>query len=93
MAKKLIARISSISAGAKSSFALFFANVVTTGIAYITTPIFTRLLSVAEYGQVSLFLTWQQLIGIVAMFSLSAGVFNNGMVDYPEDRSKFSFSL
>lgn len=93
MAKKLIARISSVSAGAKSSFALFFANVVTTGIAYITTPIFTRLLSVAEYGQVSLFLTWQQLIGIVAMFSLSAGVFNNGMVDYPEDRSKFSFSL
>lgn len=87
------AKLKSAPQGAKSSFALFFANVVTTGIAYITTPIFTRLLSVAEYGQVSLFLTWQQLIGIVAMFSLSAGVFNNGMVDYPQNRSDFSFSL
>ncbi len=86
-------RLKSAPPGAKSSFALFFANVVSTGIAYITTPIFTRLLSITEYGQVSLFLTWQQLIGIVAMFSLSAGVFNNGMVDYPKDRSGFSFSL
>lgn len=77
----------------KASLAFFLANVVTSGIAYITTPIYTRLLTSTEYGQTSVFLTWMQIFGIVAMFCLSYGVFNNGMLDYKEDRDRFSFSL
>ena len=75
--------------GAKSSAALIAAQVVSMGISYITVPLFTRLLTTDEYGQVNVFMSWVSLFGIVAMF----GVFNNGMVDYPDKRDEFSLSL
>ena len=79
--KELFNKISNLSQGVKASIAFFLASVITSGIAYITTPIFTRLLMASEYGEVSVFSTWTSIIGIIAMFRLSAGVFNNGMVD------------
>ncbi len=79
--------------GAKASIAFFLSSLVTKGIAYLTTPIFTRLLTESEYGQVTIFLTWLQVFGIIAMFCLSYGVFNNGMIEHPEKRNTYSFSL
>lgn len=77
----------------KASIAFFMSSLVTKGIAYIVTPIYTRLLSPIEYGQTSVFLTWLNLFGIIAMFCLYCGVFNNGMIDYPERRNEYSFSM
>ena len=82
-----------LSQGVKASFALFVASIVTKGIAYLTTPIYTRLLTPEQFGQVSVFLTWQNVLGIIAMFCLMNGVFNNGMVDYPKERDNYSFSI
>ena len=79
-------KIKKLPEGVKASFGYFFASVVTSGISYITTPIFTRILTSEVYGQSSVFFTWLQIFGIIAMFSLQAGVFNNGMLEYPEDR-------
>lgn len=78
---------------AKASIAFFLAGIVTKGIAYFVTPIYTRLLSPEDYGVTSVFLTWVELFGILAMFCLSYGVFNNGMVDYPKKRDEYSFSM
>lgn len=77
----------------KSTIAFAVASLISTGISYLTTPIFTRLLSVEEYGHVNVFLTWQSLFVIIALFSLNYGVFNNGMMDYKDDRDRYSFSL
>ena len=93
MNSKIKEKLNGISLGVKSSVAFAFASLLAAGMSYITTPIFTRMLSSAEYGQVSVFLTWQSIFGIIAMFSLSYGVFNNGMMDYPDDRDSFSFSI
>lgn len=79
--------------GAKASLALLFANIVSKGIAYITTPLYTRLLTPDDYGQTAVFLTWLQVFGIVAMFCLSYGVFNNGMIDHKKDRDGYSLSM
>ena len=89
----IIQKIKLVPQGAKASMAFFLASIITKGIAYITTPLYTRLLSPEEYGQVSVYLTWVQVFGIVAMFCLSYGVFNNGMIDYPEKRNEYSFSM
>lgn len=91
--KRLIVYIGSLSQGVKASVALFFATVVTKGIAYITTPLYTRLLTAEEFGQTSVFLTCENLFGIVAMFCLSYGVFNNGMLDHTDHRDEYSFSM
>lgn len=90
---KIISRIKQLPAGVKASVGFFAASVITSGISYIVTPIYTRLLSAQEYGQTSLFLTWMQIFGIVAMFSFHNAVFNNGMVDYPDKRNEYSFSI
>ena len=90
---KIKAHIKDIPQGVKASVAFFTASVVTMGISYITTPLFTRLLTADEYGQVSIFFTWVSIFGILAMFNLSAGVFNNGMLDYPDKRDEYSFSM
>lgn len=86
-------RLQKISPGVKASIALFLASLVTKGISYIVTPIYTRLLPTEVYGSASVFMTWLNLLGIVAMFSLANGVFNNGMTEYPENRDEYSFSL
>ena len=89
----VIKRIKNFPKGVKASIAFFISSLITKGIAFITTPIFTRLLTTEEYGKVALFSTWFQLFGIVAMFCLYYAVFNVGMMDYPDRRDDFSFSL
>lgn len=91
--KSILDRFRSMPKGVKASIAFFSASVIANGISYIVTPIYTRLLTTAEYGKTNVFLTWVQVFGIIAMFCLSYGVFNNGMVDYPDKRDEFSFSL
>lgn len=91
--KRISEKFNSIPVGMKSTIAFAVASFISTGISYLTTPIFTRLLSVEEYGHVNVFLTWQSLFVIIALFSLNYGVFNNGMMDYKDDRDRYSFSL
>ena len=90
---KILNKLNNLPLGLRASIAYFFASVVTVGISYIITPLYTRMLSTEEYGQVSVFLTWVQIFGIVAMFCLSYGVFNNGMLDYSDRRDDYSFSM
>lgn len=91
--KKLRNNMSELPQSVKASIAYFIASIVSSGIAYITTPIYTRMLTSVDYGKASVFFTWSQIFGIIAMFCLSYGVFNNGMVDYPERRDEYSFSM
>lgn len=77
----------------KASIAFFLANAVHSGISYLVTPVYTRLLTTEEYGQTSVYMTWLSVFGTVAMFCLSAGVFNNGMIDHPDKRDEYSFSM
>ena len=93
MLKKIRNKIRESSPGVKSSVAFALASAVSAGMSYLTTPIFTRMLSPEEYGEVTVYLTWQAIFAIVAMFSLNYGVFNNGMMDYKDDRDGYSFSL
>lgn len=89
----IINKLHSLPAALKASVVFLLGNIISKALAYITTPIYTRILSSEEYGQSAVFYSWQQILGIVAMFNLSAGVFNNGMVDYPDKRNEYSFSM
>lgn len=91
--KMLIKKIKEMPQGVKASLVFFVATLITSGINYLTTPIYTRLMLPEEFGQAATYMTWMSVFGIVAMFCLSYGVFNNGMVDYPDDRDCYSFSM
>lgn len=85
--------LSKLPQGTKATIGFLFASVISKGIIYITTPLYTEFLTPAQYGKATLFFTWLQIFGIIAMFCLSYGVFNNGMVEYPTERDNYSFSM
>ena len=90
---KIVAKLNKLPQGVKASIAFFFANAVHSGVSYLVTPVYTRLLTTEEYGQTSVYMTWLSVFGTIAMFCLSAGVFNNGMIDHPDKRDEYSFSM
>ena len=82
-----------MSPAAKASFWFVISNVVLKGISFITTPIFTRLLDVYDYGISSVFVTWEGVISIFATLSLAGGVYNVAMTKYEKDVDTVTSSL
>lgn len=76
----------------KASLALIFAKFCQKGISMISTPIFTRIMDTNQFGAITNFTSWQSIIVIVATLNLSQGVFNNGMLEFKNDRNKFTLS-
>ena len=82
----------SLSPAKKASFALIFAQFCQKGLSMISTPIFTRIMATEQYGEITNFTSWQSIIMIIATLNLSQGVFNNGMLEFREDRERFTAS-
>lgn len=73
----------------RAALAFMMASVLERAIQMITSPIFTRLMTPMQYGTVSLFNSFAEIIGLFALLSLSSGIFNNGMFDFKEDRDSY----
>lgn len=82
-----------MSPAAKASVVLIIVKFIEKGLSMITGPIFTRIMPIDQYGIVSTFTSWQGILYIIATLNLSQGVFNNGMLDFREDRNVFCFSI
>lgn len=91
--KSYLAKVNNMTPAAKASFWFVVSNIVLKGISFITTPIFTRLLDVADYGVSNLFITWEGIISIFATLSLSGGVYNVAMTKYEDDVDTVTSSL
>ncbi len=93
MISKLKTKFQTMPAGQKSAIAFMLASLVQQGISFLITPLFTRILSTEEFGVVTVYNSWVEMIGTVAMLSLSAGIFNVGMMDYEKNRDSFTSGL
>lgn len=93
MSKRIIIKIDSMSPAVKASFALMGTQLIQKGLSLITSPIYTRMLTTYEYGEVSLFFSWYEIFVIFTGLCLSKGVFNNGMLEYRDDRERFALSM
>ena len=63
------------------------------GISVITTPIFTRLMSTAEYGQYNVFNSWLSIVTIFVTLRLTQGVFTQGLVKFDGEQKVFASSM
>ena len=63
------------------------------GISEITTPIFTRILTTAEYGQYNVFNTWLNFVTVIVVMKLYAGLYTQGLVKYEHDRDAYVSSM
>ena len=96
MINRLKSYYNNLSAPLKTSFWFVLCSIVQKGIIFITTPIFTRIMTKDEYGVVSVYNSWHAIITIIATLQLSAGAFNKAMIKYDHDRDGYvsaSFGL
>ena len=91
--KKFFNKIGAMSPAAKASFWFVVSNIALKGVSFITTPIFTRLMDVADYGTTSVFVTWEGVISIFATLTLAGGVYNVAMTKYEDDVDAYTSSM
>ncbi len=78
----------------KATLVFAIASFATSGINYLTTPIFTRLLSGAEYGTVAMYNSYYSIVRVFASLTLIfPGILNVGLYDHRENRWKYLSSL
>lgn len=77
----------------KATIWFFLCNVLQKGIQYLTLPLFSRILSVEEYGDYVVFISWLSVISIFATLNLSAGMYMTGMAIYEEKRDEFTTNM
>lgn len=93
MIRKLFDKYHSMSGRLRATFWFFVCSILQRGISVITTPIFSRLLTPAEYGQFSVFNSWLSIVSVIVTLNLSAGVYTMGIVKFREEEKVFTSSL
>lgn len=91
--KSLMLKYNSLPKTVKASLWFTLCSILQKGVSFFTIPIFTRMLSVEEYGIISLFGAWQSILSIFATLNLSYQIFNNGMVKFENDRDGYTISM
>ena len=70
----------------------FLCNIIIKGINFIALPIFTRILPVEEFGELSIFTSFEQLILVIATWEVSIGPYQRGLFKYKNDIPFFTAS-
>ena len=68
-------------------------NFLLKGISFVTVPIFAKVLSTEEYGTVSIYNSYQQVLLIFATLELSLGAYTRGSLKYKERIAQFTSNL
>lgn len=92
MLKKIINKIKA-SVGTKAAIVYTIANIFSRGLAIITMPIFTRLMSTNQIGIVNLYNSWFSIISSIATLSLTSGGFPVAMKEFENNRKKYISSI
>lgn len=94
MRLNLFAKMRNASTIVKATIVFGISSFAVNGINYLTTPIFTRLMSTSEFGVVGVYNTWLQIIIIFASLTLVyPGVLNVGLYEHSDNRWKYLSSI
>lgn len=88
MIRKYLNKYHKLNAQLKVVFWFTFVGFFQKGISIFTTPIFTRVLTIEEYGLFNVFNSWYSVVAIVATLYLHNGVINNAFVKTNETHEK-----
>ncbi|WP_243121153.1 lipopolysaccharide biosynthesis protein [Clostridium autoethanogenum] len=93
MIRKLKNKYMGLSEPVKASLWFAICNILQKGIALLSTPIFTRLLSTNEYGGYAVFQSWNGIFTILATLNLFLGGFGKGLIEFEKDKRRLTSSL
>ena len=83
----------SLSKVKKATLWITFCSFLQRGLSFITVPVFTRLLTAADYGSVSVYQSWEMVAVYLATLGVTYGGFNNGMIKFKDDREGYTSSV
>lgn len=86
----LLLKYKELSRSKKAAIWYVICNILQKGIAFLVIPIYVRLLTTSEYGQYTIFQSWCNILIIFATLNLHCGVYTKAMVDYSEDRDRYT---
>lgn len=78
---------------AKAAAVYTICSIVQKCISIITLPLFTRLLSTEQYGQVTVYSSWSSLLVILLTLQLPYGSFSTAMVKFEDRRDEYIASV
>lgn len=90
---QLKVKYGSLPAGVKASIWFTVCNILQRGISVFTTPIFTRILTTEQYGVYAIYTSWYSIISIFTTLYLFASVYAKGLIEYEDDRERFTSSM
>lgn len=77
----------------KTSFWFLASSIIQKGATYLSTPLFTRLMSKDAYGVVAVYNSWSAIFSIIGSFQLASGVLNKALEKYSDNRENFTLSM
>lgn len=91
--KKIRHKWGSMSIEARASVAYAVCSIVQKCISFINMPIFTRLMSTDEYGEMTVYSSWSGIFSIILTLNLAYGSFSPAMLKFENDRDRYISSI
>lgn len=79
----------SMSKEARASVAYTICSIIQKCISFINMPIFMRLMSTEEYGEMTVYSSWSGIFSIVLTLNLAYGSFSPAMLKFEKDRDRY----
>ena len=86
---KLKTKWDQIPIAVKVSIAYAVCSILQRCLSFITLPLFTRLLTTEQYGQYTIYQSWQGILSIILTLNLAYGSFATAMVKFEKDRDGY----
>ena len=93
MGERILSKWHSMPVTVKASTVYVVCSVLQRAISFFTLPLFTRTLSTEEYGQFTVYFSWQGIFSILLTLNLAYGSFGPAMMKYEDKREEYVSSL
>ena len=90
---KFMAKYRSLPVQARAALWFAVCSAIQSGASFLAIPFFTRLMSQEQFGIVTLYNSWRQIVIIFATLNIYCAVFNNGMVKWKDERDRYLASM
>lgn len=90
--KKIMNKYNEMSKPVKAALWYTICNFINKGIALLSTPIFTRILTEEQYGTFSIFQSWFNILIIFTSLNIFMSGYTKGLLLYKEDKDGFTSS-
>ena len=89
----LINKYKNLPIALKATVWFIICSVLQKAVSIITMPLFTRILTTEQYGQYTIYNSWQQIFAMICTFRLEYAVFNKGMSKYSERKDEYTSAM